>query len=82
MAKLKSTISRLQKAIISTGYIVKINTSQFYSEEQKRTITVYSLVTPTKKNNKVKNQEILRSTSQIELIKCLAEIWEGVKDGG
>jgi len=40
MANLKAVTRKLQKAILSTGLIIKIGTSQFYSHEQERLITV------------------------------------------
>ena len=43
MAKLNNTMRKLQRAIITKRLIIKIGTSQFYSEEQKRIITVYIL---------------------------------------
>ena len=47
MANLKSIQRKLQKAILSTGLIIKIGTSQFYSKEQERLITLTIISTPT-----------------------------------
>ena len=46
MANLKLVTRKLQKAILSTGLIIKIGTSQFYSHEQERLITVTIISTP------------------------------------
>lgn len=46
MANLKAILRKLQKAILSTGLIIKIGASQFYSREQGRLITVTIISTP------------------------------------
>lgn len=67
----KSLMFKLQKALKSKGIIVYINTSQFYSEQQDRLITMYSIV----RNKK----QIIRTASQLKVITTLQEIWEDVK---
>lgn len=67
----KSLMFKLQKALKSKGIIVYINTSQFYSEQQDRLITMYSIV----RNKK----QIIRTASQLKVITTLQEIWEEVK---
>lgn len=47
MANLRMISKKLQTAILSTGHIVKINTNQFYSKEQNRMITMYSVTMTT-----------------------------------
>ena len=37
-----AVMKKLQRAILSTGLVIKISTSQFYSEEQDRFFTVTS----------------------------------------
>lgn len=64
----KSLIFKLQKALKSKGIIVYINTSQFYSEQQDRYITMYTVV----RNKK----QLIRTASQIKVISVLQEIWE------
>lgn len=78
------TTKKLQRAILQTGLIIKISTSQFYSEEQGRMITIWILSTPVLQQDKheewkTRDYEILRSASGIEIVKCLQEIWEAVK---
>lgn len=85
MAKLNNTMRKLQRAIITKRLIIKIGTSQFYSEEQKRIITVYILSTPYMTQNrngdwKIRDLEILRSASQLEITMCLKDIWEAVRE--
>ena len=72
MANLNSIAKKLQKAILQKGLVVKMGTSQFYSVEQNRLITMYILSTRVleqKKNGEWKyyDYEILRTASQIEI---------------
>lgn len=80
---LNLTLKKLQRAILSTGLVVKIGTSQFYSPEQGRMITMWILSTPTLQETRngwrTRDYEILRSASAVEVVKCLAEIWEEMK---
>ena len=46
MANLNAIIKKLQRALVKNGQIVKIGTTQFYSKEQERMITMYILSTP------------------------------------
>ena len=81
---LNLTLKKLQRAILSTGLVVKIGTSQFYSPEQERMITMWILLTPTLQETRngwrTRDYEILRSVSTVEVVKCLAEIWEQTKE--
>ena len=70
MANLNSIAKKLQKAILQKGLVVKMGTSQFYSVEQNRLITMYILSTRVleqKKNGEWKyyDYEIIRTASQI-----------------
>lgn len=79
MANLRMISKKLQTAILSTGHIVKINTNQFYSKEQNRMITMYSVTMTTSGG---KNKKLIKTKSQVEIVKCLVNIWDEVKDGG
>ena len=72
MADMSKLMYKLQTALKQKGYIIYINTQQFYSEEQDRLIKVYIL-----KHGK---DELLRTASQIKVINKLNEIWQGVKN--
>lgn len=80
---LNLTLKKLQRAILSTGLVVKIGTSQFYSPEQERMITMWVLSTPTLQETRngwrMRDYEILRSASAVEVVKCLADVWEQTK---
>ena len=85
MAKLNSIARKLQKAILQKGLVIRMGTSQFYSAEQKRLITVYILSTrimERKKNGEWKDTdlEIIRTASLLEIVNCLNDIWKVVKE--
>ena len=76
---------KLQRAILQKGLVIKIGTTQFYSKEQNRMITIHILSTRITYRNthgewKEKNFEILRSASQIEIVNCLNDIWQAVRE--
>lgn len=73
---IRATINKLQKALIQRGYIYKINTYQFYSEQQSCMITGYRV---TQKQGK-KDVELLNSCSQVEVLKWFVEEWEKRKN--
>ena len=72
MADMSKLMYKLQTALKQKGYIIYINTQQFYSEEQDRLIKVYIL-----KHGK---DELLKTASQIKVVNKLNEIWQGVKN--
>lgn len=73
---IKQTINKLQKALLHKGYIYKLNTYQFYSEQQNRLITGYRI---TEKQGK-KDVELLKSCSQVEVLKWFVNEWEKSKN--
>lgn len=82
---LNGRMKKLQTAIVKTGFVIKVNTHQFYSADQKRMITSYSICTPvtyySKHNDVWKNMdmEILKTCSMPEVIFCLLDIYKAVK---
>lgn len=84
MANLKGKVKKLQTAIVQSGLIIKINQNQFYSEDQKRMISIYRVLTPVytfKKNKqewKIEDYEILKTSSIPEVIYCLIDIYKAV----
>lgn len=84
MKKLQRAILFERRAILSTGLVIKIGTSQFYSPEQERMITMWILSTPTLQNGRngwrMRDYEILRAASAVEAVKCMADVWEQVKE--
>lgn len=79
------TTKKLQKALLTKGIIYKINTYQFYSEEQRRLITGYSITEKQayEKNNgemSVKDVELLNTCSQVEVLQWFVEEWRKVNE--
>ena len=82
---LNSIMRKLQRAILQKGLVIKIGSTQFYSAEQNRMITIHILSTQITYRNthgewKEKDYEILRSASQIEILNCLNDIWQAVRE--
>lgn len=82
---IRATINKLQKALIQRGYIYKINTYQFYSEQQNRMITGYRITQKRpyrKKNGEMseKDVELFNSCSQVEVLKWFVEKWKEVRE--
>ena len=84
MAILRGKMKKLQTALVKRGMIIKINQRQFYSEDQSRMITSYSIVTPVecyypgKEEWKTKEYEILKTCSMVDVIFCLLDIYKAV----
>ena len=80
-----ATMKKLHKAILQTGLAISISRSQFYSAEQKRFISIITLTTPVfhyfeKKGIwKDQNYEIIRTSSQLDVLMCLVDIYKAVK---
>lgn len=75
---------KLQRALLTKRLQVKIDTHQFYSAEQKRMITMYTLTTPTlgmvRDKWKESDYEIIHTASQLDVVMTLKEIWEALAD--
>lgn len=82
---LNAIMRKLQRAILQKGLVIKIGSTQFYSAEQNRMITIHILSTRITYRNthgewREKDYEILRSASQIEVVNCLNDIWQAVRE--
>lgn len=81
---IRQIINKLQKALMQHGHIYKIGTYQFYSEQQNRLITGYSVTEKQpyrKKNGEMskKDVELLNTCSQVEVLKWFVGKWEEVR---
>ncbi len=83
MANHNRMIGKLQTAILAIGGIVKLNTHQFYSKEQNRMINSYSVIVPVWSDSRQKmvDREMLKTCSAGEVVKFLANMLEGLRDG-
>ena len=81
---LNRIMRKLQRAIVSNGFVISLDTTQFYSEDQKRMITMYILSIKayenTRKGWRDTRYEILRTASQVDRIKCLSDIWASIRE--
>lgn len=73
-------IHKLQNAINSKGHKLLYNKTQFYSEQQDRPVTMYSIkqvVEGTDKKGKPKNHyiELFQTCSQIQVVLFLRDYW-------
>ena len=81
---LNGRMKKLQYAIVRTGLVIKVNSNQFYSEDQKRMITSYRIVTPVTYWSdrhlewRTMDYEILKSCSMPDIIFCLLDIYKAV----
>lgn len=81
---INGTMKKLQKAILHKGLAIAINRSQFYSVDKGCFIPIISLTTrityysEKKQEWKEKNYEIISTTSQVEALECLVDIYKAV----
>ena len=74
-------IHKLQQAINSKGYKILYNKTQFYSENQKRPVTQYTIKQvvenddPGITNKKHSYLELFKSCSQIQIVLFLRDFW-------
>lgn len=73
----KQMIKKLQAAINNKGLPILYNTIQFYSRTEDRPITMYQIkiVKFNEETGKNKHIEIFKSTSQIQIVLLLRDIW-------
>lgn len=76
MTNIQTKISKLLKALRAAGVVYKINTQQFYSEQQERLCTKMILW----EEHPNRDGEVFYS--KVELLKYLAERWKEVNDHG
>lgn len=81
---LKVKMRKIQTVLVRKGLVIKINTSQFYSEEQSRMITSYRVSTPVYRRSektgewKTEDYEIIKSCSLADIVFCLMDIHKAV----
>ena len=81
---LKGKLKKLQTAILKTGLVIKVNQNQFFSDDQKRMITIYRICTPVDYYSekyhewKMTDYEVLKTCSMPEVIFCLLDIYKAV----
>lgn len=70
-------IRKLQIALNSKGYRILFNRSQFYSEEQKRPVTMYKVSQSVwdEEKNAIRHLELFTTFSQIQVVLFLRNLW-------
>ena len=73
-------IHKLQTALNLKGLRIMYTTSQFYSDKQNRPITVYHIKQAEWDDDKQRyqNVELFKSTSQIQIVLFLRDMWYSV----
>ena len=77
MASNSVLIHKLQRALNTKGMKILYSTTQFYSEEQDRPVTMYIVKRAVYDEQKGRNQniELFKSTSQIQIVLFLRDLW-------
>ena len=77
MASNSTMIHKLQTAINQNGGKILYQTTQFFSEDQNRPITMYLVKEAIYNEEKGKNENItlFKSTSQIQIVLYLRDYW-------
>lgn len=77
MAKLKSIVYKLQKALTLRGRYITINQTQFYSEQLDKMCTKYFLREKQEVDGEEKNVTLLETFRMIDIINFLADMLNG-----
>ena len=70
-------IRKLRTAINARGEKLLYNTSEFYSDQEERPVTIYSIKKAIwdEKTHRNKNVELFHTTSQIQIVLFLRDYW-------
>lgn len=72
-------IRKLQIALNSKGKRILCNRSQFYSEQQKRPVTMYKISQSRIINDKTRHIALFESASEIQIVLFLRNLWYAVQ---
>ena len=78
------TMKKLQTAILHQGIPITISRSQFYSADQNRFVPIITLSMKVSALTKLGtwkdiNYEIIRTSSQVDVLLCLVDIYKAVR---
>ena len=73
-------IHKLQTALNMRGLRIMYSTSQFYSEQQNRPVTIYHIKQAVwdEEKEKYQNMELFKATSQVQILLFLRDLWYDV----
>lgn len=74
---LKGLAYKLQKALLQKGRKIKINQSQYYSDQNQKMCTKYVLKESVSLGEKSKDVTVLESFSLVDVVTCLAKLLNG-----
>ena len=77
MAKLKSIVYKLQKALFIKGRYISINQTQFYSDTMNKMCTKYILKEKAEVDGKTKNVVLLETFKLVDIVNFLAILLNG-----
>ena len=77
MAKLKSIVYKLQKALTMNGRYITINQNQFYSDKLEKTCTKYVLKEKMEIDDKMQNVTLLETFRMVDVVNFLADLLNG-----
>ena len=77
MAKLKSIVNKLQKALTMNGRYITINQNQFYSEKLEKMCTKYVLKEKMEIDDKMQNVTLLETFRMVDVVNFLADLLNG-----
>lgn len=82
MAKLNQLIKKLQLAILNKGVKIKVNTNQFFMQEQNRMVTCYTVTQRKWSDSKCRMADcvVIKTCSTVEVIKFLAKMLEELQN--
>lgn len=69
--------SKLQRALLQKGRMIKINRVQMYSERRNAMLTRYSVVEPMMVDGKIKNVTLLETFQIREVVMLLKDMYGG-----
>ena len=77
MASNTTNIRKLQRALNMKGLKILYSTTQFYSEEQNRPVTMYIIKRAVydEQRGRNTNVELFKSTSQLQIMLFLRDMW-------
>ena len=75
---IRSTVYKLQKALLMQGRKIKINQIQAYSPKAGKMITKYIVIESRElKDGRTKNETLLETYSMVDIAKLLALLYRG-----
>lgn len=73
---IRTTVYKLQRALLMQGRTIKINQFQSYSPKAERMVTKYIVIESKKlKDGRLKNETLLETYSMVDIVHLLATLY-------